>query len=179
MDDLDEANELVSREVRYLCQLPSPDVVEYNGLNAYGNHFRIEGEVIGNTHVSYDSGVAAVATTTCQSSASDRRPVDAALKYIGVLRKIMVVAYGPLKMNVMKCTWTKPNLVGHCTIKQDSYGFWLVKRDAFLHQNAEPYILPAHASQVRAISGHMVSNWFLTRDYVVPTHTIAAKRLVL
>lgn len=123
-------------------------MTEFNAMWAYGSHFRAESELLGNIYISYDSGIAVVALTTCQSSRADRRPVDAALKYVGVVRKIIRITYGTYQVNVMRCSWIKPNVVGNRTMRQDEHGFWLVKKDAFQPRSAEPYILPAHASQV-------------------------------
>lgn len=145
---MDEANEEVSLEVCYLCQLPSPDVSEFKAMWAYGNHFRAEMPLSGNTFLSYDFGIAVVARTTCQSSTQDQRPVEADLQYVGIVRKIIRVSYATLRVNVMKCSWIKPNLVGNRTIRQDPHGFWLVKKDAFQPPHEDPYILPAHAAQV-------------------------------
>lgn len=142
------SREDVSLHLRYLCQLPSPDIYEWNAMWAYGNHFRCESKTVGNPHISYDSGIAAVAITTCQSSSRDIRPIETILQYVGVVRGIMRLSYGTLKVNVMTCSWIRPNLVGRPTIRKDPHGFWLVKKGAFQPPNMEPYILPAHAAQV-------------------------------
>jgi hypothetical protein len=35
------------------------------------------------------------------------------------------------------------------TMRVDEYGFWKVKDYAFQNSEVEPYLLPAHATQVR------------------------------
>ena len=144
-----EAGEDVSPELRHLSQLPLSTVTEHKKLWAYGNHYGSEDAEMGNTFLTYDSGVACVASTVCLASAADSRPVQADVKYVGELRKILQVNYVYRKWNVMECSWIKPNVSGNPTMRQDSHGFWLIKKGAFQGPRSEPYILPAHASQVR------------------------------
>jgi hypothetical protein len=138
-----------SPEVLILAQPPARHVTEYPSMWAYGNHFRCEHALLGSTHISYDSGVACIVNQSCQSSSHDRNPVDANLKYVGVLRKILVVEYASRKVNVMKCAWVRPDLVGNRKIMKDEHGFWLVKLAALREEEVEPYVFPQHVSQVR------------------------------
>ena len=142
------SNEYVSPELRNLAILPQPIITKYKRMWAYGNHFRAEDPIRGNTYLTYDSGIACVAATECQSSAADRRPVEAKLKYVWVLRNIIQVNYVYLKINVMVCSSIKPNVAGNPTIKQDDHGFWLIRKGAYQGPREEPYLLPVHASQV-------------------------------
>ena len=142
------AHEYVSPELRNLAQLPLPTVNEHKRMTAYGNHYRTEDSITGNPFETFDSGVACVAATLCQASALDQRPVEADLKYVGILRRIIQVNYVVLQINVMECSWIKPNLAGNATIKQDESGFWMFKKGAFQGPRGEPYILPIHVSQV-------------------------------
>ena len=139
----------VSPELRHLAQLPKSTVTEHKRMWAYGNHYSAQDPLVGNTYLTYDSGVACIASAVCVASTSDTRPIEADLKYVGVLRKILQVDYVYRKINVMVCDWIKPNVAGNATMKQDSHGFWVIKKGAFQGPRAEPYILPAHASQVR------------------------------
>ena len=150
VDNMMSANEDVSPELRNLAQLPLPWVYEYKRMWAYGNHYRTEDLGIGNPFVTYDSGVACVASTLCQASSTDQRPVEANLMYVGILRRIIQVNYAFKKINLMECSWIKPNVTGNATIRKDEHGFWLIKKNAFQGPRAEPYILPVHASQVNA-----------------------------
>lgn len=148
VDKMHLENVPVTPELRHMSQLPLSIVTEHHRIWAYGNHFRTEDSILGNTYLSFDSGVACVAATQCQASPADIRLVEAQLKYVGILRKILQLNYVYRKVNVFECSWIKPNILGNQTIKQDSHGFWLVKKGAFQGPRAEPYILPAHASQV-------------------------------
>jgi hypothetical protein len=140
--------EVSSRDLYYLVQLPSRDIIEFSAMWAFGNYYRTQDVFVGNPYISYDSSEACVAKVSCHSSTRDRRPLDSRLKYVGVLRNILRVDYAVLKINIMECSWIKPNLAGNRTIFQDAHGFWLVKKDAFQSSMEEPYILPVHASQV-------------------------------
>lgn len=131
-----------------LSELPSRNAREYPAMFAYSNHYRCEILLHGNRHLSYDSGVASIASTTCRSSARDRNPVQADLKFVGVLRNIIQVTYGSIRFNVMKCAWTLPNMVGRPTMSVDEHGFWLIKCNALKEVSPDPYIMRAHASQV-------------------------------
>ena len=141
-------NESVSSDLRHLSHPPHSTVFEYRSMSAYGNHFRVEDPAQGNPYRTFDSGVACIGVTVCQNSASDRRPVEAHLKYVGIVRNIIQVDYDVLKVNVLSCSWIKPDVAANSTMKQDEHGFWLIKNDAFLRAHVDPYIFPAQASQV-------------------------------
>ena len=175
-------NVVVSPEVRNLASLPNAEVEEYRGMSAYANHYRIEDPVEGNPYKTYDSGVACIASTLCQFSATDRRPVQANLKYVGVLRKIIRLNYRVLQINVMSCDWIKPNVASNPTMRKDAHGFWLVKRGAYQRANAEPYILPVHASQVISLKLKFCSmfntivNILLLDAYMSLNHNTSLRR---
>ena len=130
-----------------MTKLPSEKVEHFTSMYAYGFHFRVDDEV-GPNYETYDSGVAAIITQECRSSLADRRPVEADLQYVGVIKDIVRVEYGHIQWTTLKCSWIRPNLEGTRTIKRDEHGFWLVKFNARQSPPVEPYILPVHAKQV-------------------------------
>ena len=148
VDNMRAAHEYVSPELRNLSQLPLPVVHEHKRMWAFGNHYRTQDPVMGNSFETFDSDVGCVAATLCQASASNQRSVEANLTYVGILRRILQVNYVVTQINVMECSWIKPNVAGNPTIKQDEYGFWTFQKDAFQGPRAEPYILPVHVTQV-------------------------------
>ena len=149
MADMTSDGEQVSHDLRCISQMPDIRATEYPAMYAYGSHYRCLDELFGSTYISFDSGVACTMTQACRASASDRNPVEAPLKYVGVLRNIIKVEYASVKINVMKCQWIKPNLRGpNRTMRRDDHGFWLVKDGEFQAANIEPYIMPEHATQV-------------------------------
>jgi hypothetical protein len=58
----------------------------------------------------------------------------------------MVVQYASTKMNVMRCAWVKPDVVGNRKIMKDDHGFWLVKLVELQETEVEPYVFPVHVS---------------------------------
>ena len=75
--------------------------------------------------------------------------MDAKLPYVRILKKIVVVTYQTIPRTLMKCSRIRPNLAGNRTVKQDEYGFWLVKFDARQDENREnPYVFSYSVSQV-------------------------------
>ncbi|KAG0594767.1 hypothetical protein M758_UG107600 [Ceratodon purpureus] len=148
VDRMRAAGENVSAELQHLAQLPLPIVSEHRGMWAYGSHFRVEDKVYGNAFATYDLGVACVSTTLCQNSVGDRRPLQAKLKYVGVIRKIILLDYAFKTINVLQCNWICPNTMSRPTMRQDEHGFWMVRKDAFQAATADPYIMPVHASHV-------------------------------
>ena len=144
-----ECNEYVLDDVVYISQFLNERATEYHAMWVYGSHYRCMDEVIGLTHVSFDSRVACVASQTCRASLVDKSLVEAALKYIGIVRNIIKVDYTTLKVNIMKYQWIKPNLVGsNRTMRQDEHGFWLIKDGKFQSHDTKPYIMLGHATQV-------------------------------
>lgn len=138
----------VEAEVALLAQHPSRRVIEYNSMYAYGDHYRCANVDDEDLHVTFDSGVTAIFTQMCRSSARDPHPVEALLKYVGIVQGIMVVQYGPLERTVMRCSWIRPNLHGTPTMKKDRNGLWLVKFWSRELQEREPYVFPANVNQV-------------------------------
>ena len=130
-----------------LSKLPIPIVQRHNSMYAYGYHFRVDNEQ-GQSHISFDSGVACIATQTCRSSRADQHPIEADLQYVGVVKDIIEVDYGHIQYTVLKCSWIRPDTRGNRTIRQDEHGFWSVKFGARQFPPIEPYIMPVHAKQV-------------------------------
>lgn len=142
-----DAGETPAQQLASMSRLPSRTVKEHPSIWAYGYHFRPDNEE-DRSHVTYDAGVAAIISQVCQSSSSDPNPVVAALKYVGVVKKIAEINYGTVKYNVMKCSWIRPDWEGNPTMRVDEDGFCSVKFRARQVPAIEPYILPRHAQQV-------------------------------
>ena len=99
-----------------MSRLPSRTNHHHTSMSAYGYHFRTDDEH-GKSHVSFDSGVAAIITQTCLSSRADRNPVEASLQYVGIIKDIVLVDYGIHKFTALKFSWIKPNLHGNPTMR--------------------------------------------------------------
>ena len=132
-----------------MSTLPSECAEEYNSIWAYGNHYRclLDNESI--TNEMFDSGIFVISPQRCRASLHDTNVIDAELPYVDILKKIIVVNYHTIPRTILKCSWIRPNLARNSTIKQDKYGFWLVKFDArqdLVREN--PYVFPYSISQV-------------------------------
>ena len=149
-----------------LSRMQNPMIKHYPFMYAYGHHFRVDDE-IGQSHISFDSGVACLATQVCKSSRVDTNPVEATLKYIGILKDKLQVEYGHLKYVVLKCSWIRPDLEGASTIREDSHGFWSVKYDARQATSMEPFLMPTHAKQVTTAPSYCDNGMISSPIYVV------------
>ncbi|KAG0504774.1 hypothetical protein M758_2G127700 [Ceratodon purpureus] len=141
-----------------MSKLPSRHVSHFASMYAYGSHFRVDDEA-GQSHISFDSGVACIATQTCRSSISDQNPVAADLKYVGIIKDIIQVEYGHIKYVTLKCSWIRPQLEGFRTIREDEHGFWSVKFGARQYPPVEPYVMPSHVKQVYFIEDLRNPEW--------------------
>jgi hypothetical protein len=93
----------------------------------------------------YDSGIASIFHVPTE----DAREVS--INYVGVLKDIMKLDYGPLHthVNLMKCEWMKRvDNRGNNTYAQDEAGFLLVNFRHKLPRIADPFIFPTQATQV-------------------------------
>ncbi len=54
-----DCNEPLNEDIICFSQPPSRIVESYASMWAYGNHYRVEGE-IGDCHMTYDSGIACI-----------------------------------------------------------------------------------------------------------------------
>ncbi len=63
---------------------------------AYGNHYCMENE-INDCHTTYDNGIASIFIQGSHSSTQDRSVVMATLRYVEVLKEILVVSYATMK----------------------------------------------------------------------------------
>ena len=97
------AGEEVPEDLATMSHLPSPYMRHHNSMWAYGYRFQSDDEQ-GRAHVSFDVGVAAIMTQTCRSSRANKNPVEAELQYVGIINDIVMVDYGHLKFNILKCS---------------------------------------------------------------------------
>jgi hypothetical protein len=94
-----DCNEAIDEDIACLSQPPSKTALSYVSMWAYGNHYHVEDE-IGDCHTTYDSGIACVFIQGSRSSTRDRNVVMATLKYVRVLKEILVVSYATMKQIV-------------------------------------------------------------------------------
>jgi len=94
---------------------------------AYGNHSQIDENEGHMAHATYDSGVACIFNQGSRCFAQDHNIIVANIHYVGVLKEIIVVSFGGSHLVVTRCSWILVKTHGNATMKQDEYGFWMVK----------------------------------------------------
>ncbi len=68
------------------------------------------------------------------------------LHYVGVLKEIIVMSYGGLRLVLMKCSWIPMNIHGNAIVRQDGYGFWVMNHRQKVLARVEPYVFPSIVS---------------------------------
>ena len=127
-----------------LCSRPSQLATRYTRMKAYGNHFRVEDQQ-SRMLKTYDSGVASVFHMPSVGSE------EVTLNYVGVLKDILKLNYGPLRTPVIlfRCEWMKQyDNRGNPTYVRDEAGFMVVNFRHKVPQMLEPFIFPSQVTQV-------------------------------
>ena len=127
-----------------LCSRPSQLATRYTRMKAYGNHFRVE-DPQSAVLQTYDSGVASV----FHMSSTETEP--ATLNYVGVLKDILKLNYGPLRTPIIifRCEWMKQrDNWGNSTYVRDEVGFMVVNFRHKVLKMSDPFIFPSQATQV-------------------------------
>lgn len=127
-----------------LCTKPSQKTTRYTRMKAFGNHFRVEDDT-SRRLLTYDSGMASV----FQVPVDDAR--DVAVNYVGVVKDILKLDYGPLNTPVilLSCEWVKRHdNRGNPTYIRDEAGFLCVNFRHKMPKSADPFIFPSQATQV-------------------------------
>jgi hypothetical protein len=99
-----DCNEPLNEDIISLSQPPSRIVESYASMWAYGNHYRVEGE-IGDCHMTYDSGIACIFIQGSRSSARDRNVITINLYCVGILKETLVVSYATMKCILFRASW--------------------------------------------------------------------------
>ncbi len=80
---------------------------------------------------------------------NDQRPIFAKLEYVGWVEETFELNYRVLNTIVLLYNWVKANYNGsNATIKQDEYGFVLVKFSYFIPISDQSFVFPLHVEQV-------------------------------
>jgi hypothetical protein len=123
---------------------PSQRAQRYRRMKSYGNSFYVDDEDLA-LQATYNSGIASVFT----HSTSDAQ--DVTLNYVGMLKDILVLDYGPIQVPIvlLRCEWIKRHdSRGNATYIRDEAGFLVVNFRHRLQRMSEPFIFPSQATQV-------------------------------
>jgi hypothetical protein len=143
-----DCNEAIDEDIICLSQPPSKTTLSYVSMWAYGNHYHVEDET-SDCHTTYDSGIASIFIQGSHFSPQDHNVVMATLRYVRVLKEILVVSYATMKWILFRASWIPSNLQGVQTVQQNQYGFWLVNYARKLPKNSQPHVFPSIVSQVK------------------------------
>ena len=135
-------------EVMALSSPPSKRVCAFSGMTSYGSHYRVDMEEGGPRHVTFDSGVAELETRR-NGGGSPSTSAEVHLVRVGVLKNILVMSYGNLNIVLMVVSWVAKHTDDRPRLRRDAHGFWLANMAARPRDTANPYLLPAFASQVK------------------------------
>jgi hypothetical protein len=73
---------------------PSQKAMRYTKMKAFGNHFRVEDEATSRIQT-YNSGIASIFAVSTEDAQ------DVSVNYVGVLKDILKVDYGPMRQPVI------------------------------------------------------------------------------
>ncbi len=151
---------LEDQDALHLSVFPSLFASRYTKMKAYGNHYRVSIDTYGNTSATYDSGVASVFHQEQQSTEGTRL---GALQYVGILKDIILLDYGPISQPVIlfKCDWVRNGLDrwGNATYKHDDDGFLLVNFRQLKARVDEPFVFPAQVQHVFHVDDPNMRGW--------------------
>jgi hypothetical protein len=127
-----------------LCMKPSQRAICYCRMKAFGNHFRVE-DAASTRMQTYDSGVSLLFTVPT----TDAR--DVSVNYIGVVKDIFKLNYGPLSSPIvlLTCQWAKQrDNWRNPTYTRDDAGFLVVNVWHNLPRLSDPFIFASQTTQV-------------------------------
>ena len=157
-------------DLRSLSRCPSRKVCSFKSMTSYGSHYRVEGEGVGEQHVTFDCGVAELQARGEDPQCSDQGGI-VHIKRVGILKDILVFDYVTTNIVLMEVSWVAPHTDLQPRLRQDSHGFWLANLDALPRCSNSPYILPSLASQVSIVCPHHSFLLSLCQSAVLETCT--------
>jgi hypothetical protein len=127
-------------ELRRLSHLPSRRAETYKQMWAFGNHYRVLEHENENGYVTSDFGLAS-------TFGGDDAGGPGAVRF-GILKEIIVVRYSARRWVVMRGHWIRGGEGIRPAMKEDEYGFQLVRYNDRDRIHQEPYVLPSTVRQV-------------------------------
>lgn len=143
----EEVGNQIAVELRALSEGPSRKACSFKSMTSFGSHYRVDLEESRMQHVTYDSGVAELRAVVAGANVSQCGGAVELVR-VGVLKDILVVAYGNFNVVLMVVSWVAKDMEFQPRMQRDAHGFWLANMAAVPRDIAEPYLLPALASQV-------------------------------
>lgn len=124
---------------------------------SHGSHYRVESDVGGAAHVTFDSGVAELRASRGSGVLSSQSG-GVEIGRVGTLKDILVFNYANTNLVLMVCSWLAESTELQPRLRRDEHGFWLANMSARPRCGENPYILPSLASQVPIFLGDIVNS---------------------
>jgi hypothetical protein len=139
----------IDEDLVRIAQPPSHMALRFSRMWAYGNHYRTDNEQHRRRHSTYDSAICTIFTETIQGGEGDPGLSEATLQYVGILKDILMVSFGALKVTLMRASWIPMHHGSETPTRiRDQFGFFLVKHEKRLPTMEAPYVFPSQVSQV-------------------------------
>lgn len=139
----------IDEDLVRISQPPSRLALRFSRMWAYGNHYRTDNEQHSKRYSTYDSAICTIFTETVEGVDGDSGLAEATLKYVGILKDILMVSFGALKVTLMRASWIPMHNNSATPSRiRDQYGFFLVKHERRLPAMEGPYVFPSQVSQV-------------------------------
>jgi hypothetical protein len=114
----------IDPDLIYLSIPPSFKAFKYSKMKEYGNHFQVDNDR-NNLLATYDCGVASI----FQQSQGSEDEVLGAIQYVGTLKEILGLDYGPISspITLFRYQWVKNGIDNsrNPTYRRDDVGFFL------------------------------------------------------
>jgi hypothetical protein len=128
---------------------PQMTASRYAKVRAYGNHYKVIIDNEATTMATYDSRVASIFQ---QPHATNEGMTLSSIQYVGVLKDIILLNYGPMFQPVVlfKCDWVTPGFDrwGNPTYKQDEDGFLLANFCNLKAEVTKPFVFSSQVQQM-------------------------------
>jgi hypothetical protein len=142
----------IDEDLVRIANPPSRLALRFSRMWAYGNHFRTDNEQHARRHSTYDSAIATIFTEHIRGGDANSVVVEATLQYVGILKEILMVSFGALKVNLMRASWINmDNGNGAPSTVRDECGFFLGNPERRLPALEAPYVSPSQVSQVSIV----------------------------
>jgi hypothetical protein len=150
-----ETSAEIDEDLVRIASPPSRLALRFSRMWAYGNHFRTDNEQHSRRHSTYDSAIATIFIEPARGGGAGGVVPEATLEYVGILKEILMVSFGALKVTLMRASWINmDNGDGAPNTVRDDCGFFLVKHDRRLPAMEAPYVFPSQVSQVSTVLLH-------------------------
>ena len=147
-----ETSAEIDEDLVMIANPPSRLALHFPHMWAYGNHFRTDNEQHCRRHSTYDSAIATLFTEPVRAGGVDSGVVEVTLQYVGILKEILMVTFGTLKVTLMRASWINmDNGNGAPSTVRDECGFFLVQHERRLPALEAPYVFPSQVSQVSIV----------------------------